>query len=113
MDTAGRIRIFHGFNSVEKLPPYYEKNMRDGNLMEAIRDMGGNILRLGNMWTGWQPENGETINSTYVDILEVRICSFKDFVQYMPCKWFYKALTIMCVLIRFRTQFNLYICTTD
>ena len=83
MDTAGRIRIFHGLNSVEKQPPYYEINMRDGNLMEAMRDMGHNILRLGNMWTGWQPENGDAIDDTYVDILEARIFNLHYFIKYL------------------------------
>ena len=73
MDPAGRIRIFHGLNSVEKQPPYYEANMRDPSLMLAMRDMGLNILRLGTMWTGWQPNNKESINTTYVDILEVGV----------------------------------------
>ena len=71
LDPAGRIRIFHGLNSVEKQEPWYEINFREGDLMEAMRDMGLNIIRLGNMWTGWQPEDGDSINNTYVDILEV------------------------------------------
>ena len=81
MDSAGRIRVFHGLNSVEKQPPYYEVNMRDTSRMSAMRDMGLNILRLGNMWTGWQPDNGETINITYANILEasfIKIISKHD-----------------------------------
>merc|ERR1719322_409307 len=38
--------------------------------MEAMRDMGLNIMRLGNMWTGWQPDSGDSFNETYADILE-------------------------------------------
>ena len=70
VDPAGRVRIFHGLNSVEKQPPWYEINMRNTHTMSYMKDMGLNILRLGNMWTGWQPDNGESINSTYADILE-------------------------------------------
>ena len=77
MDPAGRVRIFHGLNSVEKHEPWYEINFRDGDLMEAMRDMGLNIIRLGNMWTGWQPESSDSINNTYVDILEVFLCQVK------------------------------------
>ena len=77
MDPAGRVRIFHGLNSVEKHEPWYEINFREGDLMEAMRDMGLNIIRLGNMWTGWQPESSDSINDTYVEILEVFLSQVK------------------------------------
>ena len=71
MDSSGRVRMFHGLNSVIKYPPYYDINMRNVSRMSEIMNMGLNILRLGNMWIGWQPDNAGSINNTYVDILEV------------------------------------------
>ena len=33
--------------------------------------LGWNVVRLGNMWTGWQPKDSKGFNDTYGKILEV------------------------------------------
>jgi hypothetical protein len=73
VDDLGRIRLFRGLNFVEKQFPWYDKRMLDASLIEVLAKEGGfNLVRLGVMWSGIEPEK-EQINESYVDILKVLI----------------------------------------
>ena len=72
MDEAGRVRMFRGINSVNKdIPPYYYDILLNKTVVKELADMGMNIIRLGNMWNGWQPTGPDSFNETYGDKLEV------------------------------------------
>ena len=72
MDESGRVRMFRGINAVNKEPPYYYDKMLDQSILKKVAGMGMNIVRLGNMWNGWQPLGPNHINETYAKILNVR-----------------------------------------
>ena len=64
--------IFHGANRVWKGEPWYFQNQVDNTLeYEMFKKLGFNVVRLGYMWSGVEPNEGE-FNSTYTDIVEVR-----------------------------------------
>ena len=75
MDEAGRVRMFRGINVVNKddlkETPYYYDILLNRTVVKELADMGMNIIRLGNMWTGWQPTGPDSFNETYGDKLEV------------------------------------------
>ena len=60
--------LFHGINSVKKSFPWYFDHMLNDTRLDDLQDFGLNIVRLGSMWTGAEPEEG-TFNETYLDIL--------------------------------------------
>ena len=73
--------MFRGINSINKCSykwwdnvhcQMYHEIMRNNTMMKSLADLGMNIVRLGNMWNGWQPEGPNHINMTYANILEVR-----------------------------------------
>ena len=81
VDEGGRVRMFRGINSINKCSykwwdnvhcQMYHEIMRNNTMMKSLADLGMNIVRLGNMWNGWQPLGPEHINMTYANILEVR-----------------------------------------
>ena len=77
LDAQGRVRLFHGFNVVYKIPPYVppELDSFDPALsfceedMDNLQKWGFNFIRLGVMWPGVAPERGY-YNSTYLDQIE-------------------------------------------
>lgn len=75
MDENGRVRMFRGINVVNKNPPYYYDKLLNKTILNKLAKMGMNIVRLGNMWNGWQPTGPDNINETYANILEVRTCN--------------------------------------
>ena len=74
-DEDGRERIFHGTNVVNKLEPFvptildgpfdamYSFNEED---IDFLASLGYNTLRLGLLWQGAEPVEGQ-FNQTYVD----------------------------------------------
>ena len=71
IDEAGRVRMFRGINSVNKRPPYYFDIMLNNTIVKELASLGMNIVRLGNMWNGWQPIGPNNFNETYGKKLEV------------------------------------------
>ena len=71
--------MFHGFNSVQKSFPWYESRILDQQRIQDTADFGFNVIRLGAMWAGVEPEEGK-INQTYVEILKsigkISLCYF-------------------------------------
>ena len=76
MDAAGRVRMFRGINSVNKNPPYYFDVLLNKTIVQDLSAIGINIVRLGNMWDGWQPTGPETFNETYGSKLEVKVLDY-------------------------------------
>lgn len=67
-DTDGRVVIFHGVNSVTKAFPWYANYLFNDTRMDDLEDWGMNIMRLGSMWAGAEPVEGQ-FNETYINIL--------------------------------------------
>ena len=69
MDEFNRVRLFHGVNSVRKAFPWYYEYLLNDTRLDDLQRFGLNIVRLGSMWSGVEPEDG-VFNATYVNILE-------------------------------------------
>jgi len=69
-DQFGRVRLFHGFNSVEKGHPYYDEQIFNVTRLKLYQQWGFNVVRLGTMWTGAQPVRQGQFNDTYISVLE-------------------------------------------
>ena len=68
-DEAGRVRIFRGGNRVRKSPPwYFEDELASDREAQVMEDLGLNFVRLGFMWTGFNPQPG-VFNFTYARIM--------------------------------------------
>jgi len=73
-DEDGRERIFHGTNVVNKLEPFVPTNLETFDAMYSFNEedidflasLGYNTLRLGLMWQGAEPIEGQ-FNQTYID----------------------------------------------
>jgi len=70
VDQHGRVRIFHGINSVMKGVPYYDEQIMNITRLELYRRWGFNAVRLGTMWAGVQPIKQGQFNETYISTLE-------------------------------------------
>jgi len=70
VDEYGRVRIFHGFNSVAKGPPYYDDQIMNTTRLSLYQQWGFNAVRLGTMWSGAQPSKRGQFNDTYISVLE-------------------------------------------
>ena len=62
--------MFRGVNSVNKAFPWYDPRMLEDETIATLASGGFNVVRLGAMWTGFEPEKGQ-FNETYRDILKV------------------------------------------
>ena len=82
IDEAGRVRMFRGINSVNKRPPYYFDIMLNNTIVKELASLGMNIVRLGNMWNGWQPIGPNNFNETYGKKLEVVCQLVKKKIDY-------------------------------
>jgi endoglycosylceramidase len=66
IDAQGRVLIVHGFNMVNKLPPYTPQSVGFGDDDAAFLEANGfNAVRLGVIWTGVEPLPG-VYDSAYV-----------------------------------------------
>ena len=67
VDESGRVRLFHGFNSILKGPPYIDHRIvTNSTRVELLRQWGFNVVRLGAMWAGVEPSRPDHYNETYV-----------------------------------------------
>ena len=85
VDSAGRERIFRGTNAVVKGPPWHpdtESFSTDVSMAEEdfkwMRKMGLNLLRLGVMWPGVEPIQGE-YNESYLDQIDTIVTRAADY----------------------------------
>ena len=68
-DKQGRVRIFHGVNAVKKSFPWYEASFLQDDRLDDLKEWGLNVVRLGVMWAGTEPEE-RSYNSTYIGIIK-------------------------------------------
>mmetsp|Transcript_105427 Transcript_105427/g.304340 ORF Transcript_105427/g.304340 Transcript_105427/m.304340 type:complete len:323 (-) Transcript_105427:1277-2245(-) len=69
-DEHGRVRIFHGSNRVMKAEPWYFDDMLENDdEFDAMAQIGFNVMRLGFMWSGYNPAEG-VFNQTYIDVIK-------------------------------------------
>merc|ERR1712215_384721 len=84
VDQEGRVRLFRGINSVIKGFPWYDVKMLDSARHQQMSEWGFNVVRLGSMWSGVEPEEG-VVNETYIGVL-------KDIVQGLASQGIYTYL---------------------
>ena len=81
--AAGRVRIFHGANRVAKAPPWYFDEMLEGTVDgELMEQLGFNVVRLGFMWSGYNPAPG-VFNTTYMQVIETIIAKLNGHGVYV------------------------------
>lgn len=83
-DSLGRERFFHGVNVVYKSSPYHPNptgplthdsfSLAD---IENLEEWGFNIIRLGTMWPGVEPERTK-YNESYLDVIETIVNNSAD-----------------------------------
>lgn len=72
-DEHQRIRIFHGGNRVQKSPPWYIAEMySDDAVADHMQALGFTVVRLGFMWSGYNPARG-VFNQTYVEVIKATV----------------------------------------
>ena len=47
VDDAGRVRVYHGVNFVQKGPPWYPPELLDQSNVASLAQLGVNFVRLG------------------------------------------------------------------
>ena len=77
VDNQGRVRIFHGFNAVNKAFPWYPQHMSNASLVKHYKEWGFNAVRLGTMWSGVEPEQGK-YNETYLQVIRSQLSLLAD-----------------------------------
>jgi len=82
VDQYGRVRIFHGFNSVMKGFPYYDEQIMNVTRLQLYRQWGFNAVRLGTMWAGAQPVKQGQFNETYISTLEHAVKQLAEYGIY-------------------------------
>ena len=70
VDSSGRVRLFRGINSVIKGDPWYDPKYLNETRIKELADLGFNVLRLGSMWSGVEPEGPGKTDIEYMNILE-------------------------------------------
>eukprot|EP00049_Salpingoeca_infusionum_P019093 m.360168 g.360168 ORF g.360168 m.360168 type:complete len:488 (+) comp18909_c0_seq1:45-1508(+) len=71
-DDTNRIRLFHGVNYIQKGFPWYPAPLLNKTEIQVMQDNGINVIRLGMMWSGAEPEENN-FNETYFQIIETII----------------------------------------
>ncbi|KAL3309116.1 hypothetical protein Ciccas_012338, partial [Cichlidogyrus casuarinus] len=64
VDQLGRTLLLHGFNSVLKMPPWYDAQLLDENRVGMMEQWGFKIARLGIIWNAAMPTES-TFNESY------------------------------------------------
>lgn len=75
IDSGGRERVFHGLNVVMKAFPWHPRtdefdpqfSFTDVDIA-LLRSWGVNVVRLGVMWPGVEPQRGQ-VNQTYIEVM--------------------------------------------
>ncbi|KAJ3092327.1 hypothetical protein HK102_008477 [Quaeritorhiza haematococci] len=93
VDRFGRQRFFRGVNVVYKVTPYFpvydewdpKLSFNDDDI-NLLSDLNINVIRLGIMWPGVEPERGQ-YNETYIKIMKnlVDKCRDKDVLSEKFC----------------------------
>ncbi|VDD83559.1 unnamed protein product [Mesocestoides corti] len=78
VDPSGRIKLFHGFNSVYKKRPYYNAADVNANRLKFFRQWGFNVVRLGALWHPAFPTGPGKVNDTYLKAIEDQVDKFAE-----------------------------------
>lgn len=85
VDSLGRTRTFHGVNAVYKIAPWFPQltgfdfnNSLSDIDAKNLKDWGFNILRLGVMWPGVEPNERGVYDQTYLDNIERIVTNMKN-----------------------------------
>ena len=81
IDSDGRVRIFHGINSVQKSFPWYDERLLNETRLQYFEKWGLNTVRLGMMWAGLEPSEG-ALNQTYMNIMQDIVKKLKKYGLY-------------------------------
>eukprot|EP01102_Stenamoeba_stenopodia_P003368 TRINITY_DN1333_c0_g1_i5.p1 TRINITY_DN1333_c0_g1~~TRINITY_DN1333_c0_g1_i5.p1 ORF type:complete len:544 (-),score=80.71 TRINITY_DN1333_c0_g1_i5:434-1996(-) len=76
-EEDGRVRIFHGVNAIGKESPFIPSPLLvSEEIIRNLSSWGFNSLRLGSMWAGVEPLQGQ-YNQTYLTVLKdiVNLCA--------------------------------------
>jgi Cellulase (glycosyl hydrolase family 5) len=93
VDEHRRVRLFHGFNSVVKGPPFIDSQIFNVTRLDLYRQWGFNVVRLGAMWAGVEPKQPGQYNNTYLKLLQ-------DAVQLLEAHGLYVILDMHQVFFR-------------
>ncbi|CAF2160118.1 unnamed protein product [Rotaria magnacalcarata] len=69
LDSSNRVRIYHGANFVVKQFPWYPPELLDPNYVAQLSKSGFNVIRLGMMWSGVEPQP-QKYNVTYLNTMQ-------------------------------------------
>lgn len=81
IDNFRRVRMFHGFNSVQKDFPWYQEQMLNVTKLKLFKAWGFNIVRLGTMWSGVEPVENK-YSQSYIGILQEIVRRFDEYGMY-------------------------------
>lgn len=79
-DEQGRERLFHGTNVVVKGPPWHPiipGYLPDNASLDALAESGINVVRLGWMWSGFEPAD-DKFDDAYFQIMEDLVARLAD-----------------------------------
>ncbi|VDP88167.1 unnamed protein product, partial [Echinostoma caproni] len=82
VDASNRVLLFHGFNSVNKGPPWYNEQMTNRTQLQMFQSWGINVVRLGIMWSGVMPSKG-TVSEEYLQQMEEIVKACDEFGIYV------------------------------
>ncbi len=82
IDADGYRVLFHGFNSVYKEPPYFNRLDSSQPRLNYFKNWGFNVVRLGLLWHAAMPEKG-VWNTTYFDAVEAQVDAFAEYGIYV------------------------------
>ena len=99
VDALGRRLLFHGSNSVQKSVPWVPTDMLRPEYLANLSLWGFNVMRLGIMWAGVEPQEGR-FNLTYIETM-------KGIVQTLG-----KQVIVGTAFLNFTLYNNLYQCVS-
>ncbi|KAF5401387.1 Glycoside hydrolase subgroup catalytic core [Paragonimus heterotremus] len=82
VDSQGMVLLMHGFNAVQKGPPWYPEQMLNRTQLKMFQSWGINVVRLGVMWTGVMPRKNK-VDSNYMKKLELIVDACAEFGIYV------------------------------
>ncbi|EGD73240.1 hypothetical protein PTSG_04956 [Salpingoeca rosetta] len=76
-DEQGRVRVFHGVNHVQKAFPWYPPILLNTTYIKEMASLGVNVVRLGFMWSGAEPSEGN-FNMTYYQTIDTIVAQLAN-----------------------------------
>ncbi|KAF8564612.1 hypothetical protein P879_08184 [Paragonimus westermani] len=82
VDTQEMVLLMHGFNAVQKSPPWYPAQMLNRTQLMMFQSWGINVVRLGVMWAGVMPRKN-VVDFNYMKQLETIVDTCAEFGIYV------------------------------